>query len=143
MKLDGIRDLPEGAGPITFIKDFGDTAALMLTVACPPASGVEMTLRARAIEQAIRSTRQAAGPPPPGRAAVTAVYGYPASIDPPLVRRPFALFAGTAVADGLIERGQLRDGQGFILFDGVTTRSDAEIRAAGGRAQTWAAERGE
>src|SRR5512142_1502633 len=30
-KLDQIHDLPEGAGPIRFIKDFGDTATLMLT----------------------------------------------------------------------------------------------------------------
>jgi multidrug efflux pump subunit AcrB len=35
LRLDGIRDLPSGAGPINFIKDFGDTAALMLTVASP------------------------------------------------------------------------------------------------------------
>ena len=35
LRLDAIRDLPEGAGPIQFIKDFGDTAALMLTVASP------------------------------------------------------------------------------------------------------------
>src|SRR5262249_34123843 len=35
LRLDGIRDLPQGAGPINFIKDFGDTAALMLTVASP------------------------------------------------------------------------------------------------------------
>ena len=32
---NSIRDLPPGAGPIEFIKDFGDTAALMLTVASP------------------------------------------------------------------------------------------------------------
>src|SRR5262249_46938239 len=32
-KLDAITDLPDGAGPIQFIKDFGDTAGLMLTVA--------------------------------------------------------------------------------------------------------------
>ncbi|MGA9996352.1 MAG: efflux RND transporter permease subunit, partial [Pyrinomonadaceae bacterium] len=35
LKLDSIRDLPNGAGPVNFIKDFGDTAALMLTVASP------------------------------------------------------------------------------------------------------------
>src|SRR4029079_13726909 len=35
LKLDAINDLPTGAGPINFIKDFGDTAALMLTVASP------------------------------------------------------------------------------------------------------------
>jgi multidrug efflux pump subunit AcrB len=32
LKLDSIKDLPDGAGPIKFIKDFGDTSALMLTV---------------------------------------------------------------------------------------------------------------
>src|SRR5262250_3686648 len=31
VKLDGLTDLPEGAGPIQFIKEFGETAALMLT----------------------------------------------------------------------------------------------------------------
>lgn len=31
LKLDAIHDLPDGARPIQFIKDFGDTAALMLT----------------------------------------------------------------------------------------------------------------
>ena len=36
IKLDAIQDLPEGAGPIQFIKDFGSTAALMLTG--PPAA---------------------------------------------------------------------------------------------------------
>lgn len=35
LKLDSIRDLPQGAGPVEFLKDFGDTAALMLTVASP------------------------------------------------------------------------------------------------------------
>ena len=32
-RLNQITDLPDGAGPITWISDFGDTAALMLTVA--------------------------------------------------------------------------------------------------------------
>src|ERR687883_939445 len=36
-RLNGISDLPDGAGPINFIRDFGDTAALMLTVASPRA----------------------------------------------------------------------------------------------------------
>ena len=34
LKLDDLQDsLPDGAGPINFVKDFGSTAALMLTVA--------------------------------------------------------------------------------------------------------------
>jgi hypothetical protein len=35
IKLAQIADLPDGAGPVQYIKDFGDTSALMLTVASP------------------------------------------------------------------------------------------------------------
>jgi hypothetical protein len=45
LKLDSIKDLPDGAGPVQFIKDFGDTATLMLTVASPRISAVEIELR--------------------------------------------------------------------------------------------------
>ncbi len=57
LKLDGIRDLPDGAGPINFIKDFGDTAALMLTVASPKAGDLEIELRAKAIQPVIERAR--------------------------------------------------------------------------------------
>src|SRR6266700_417717 len=53
--LDG--QLPQGAGPITFQSDFGDTAALMLTVASPKADSVEIDLRSQSIQAAIRSAR--------------------------------------------------------------------------------------
>ena len=46
-------DLPDGAGPITWISDFGDTAALMLTVASPPVSEMEIELGARGVREAI------------------------------------------------------------------------------------------
>src|SRR5215469_11564815 len=44
VKLDSITDLPEGAGPIQYIKEFGETSALMLTVASPPASEPQIQL---------------------------------------------------------------------------------------------------
>lgn len=44
LRLSTIRDLPPGAGPIEFVKDFGDTAALMLTVASPKVDAVELSL---------------------------------------------------------------------------------------------------
>src|SRR5262249_56656239 len=44
VKLDGLTDLPEGAGPIQFIKEFGETAALMVTVASPPAGAAQLRL---------------------------------------------------------------------------------------------------
>src|SRR5919199_1619591 len=57
LKLDAIHDLPQGAGPINFIKDFGDTAALMLTVASPKVDETEIAIRAKALQQAIVETR--------------------------------------------------------------------------------------
>ncbi len=62
LKLSGIKDLPEGAGPIVFIKDFGDTATLMLTVGSPKAGEVEIDLRARELEKVIRELRTRAVP---------------------------------------------------------------------------------
>src|SRR5262249_38511885 len=80
MKLDSIHDLPDGAGPINFVKDFGDTAALMLTVASPKTSATEIALRAQDLRRAIERTRQGAA----GR--VTIATGLPASIGPSAAR---------------------------------------------------------
>ncbi len=60
LKLDNIRDLPEGAGPIEFVKDFGDTAALMLTVASPKVNDVAIQSQAQSVERAIRQARSKA-----------------------------------------------------------------------------------
>ena len=49
-----------GAGPIQFNSNFGDTAALMLTVASPKVTPTEVALRAIAIRKAIEQTRAAA-----------------------------------------------------------------------------------
>jgi multidrug efflux pump subunit AcrB len=81
LKLDSISDLPENAGPINFIKDFGDTAALMLTVASPKVSDVEIDLRARAVQKAIEAARaqaQAAG----NEKRFAVVVNFPQSISP-------------------------------------------------------------
>ncbi|HET6983080.1 MAG TPA: efflux RND transporter permease subunit, partial [Myxococcaceae bacterium] len=56
LKLDTLRNLPEGAS-ITFIKDFGETTALMLTVASPRASAMEVQLRADAVKERILALR--------------------------------------------------------------------------------------
>ena len=46
LKLDALSaQLPQGAGPISFQSDFGDTAALMLTVASPKADNIEIDPR--------------------------------------------------------------------------------------------------
>jgi len=53
--------LSDGAGPINFIEDFGDTAALMLTVASPQVGEVEIALRAQALRGAIEKVRATMG----------------------------------------------------------------------------------
>ena len=86
-RLDSIHNLPEGAGPIQFFKDYGNTAALMLTVASPKVSQVETELRTRDIEKAIRQVRQQAQTEPEER-RVTLVVGFPISIIPRWSIRP-------------------------------------------------------
>jgi len=53
IKLDSLSDLPDGAGPIQYIKEFGETSALMLTVASPLADGAQLDLLAGEIEKKI------------------------------------------------------------------------------------------
>ena len=42
-------ELPAGAGPVTLNSGFGETSAIMLTVASPKANATELALRARDI----------------------------------------------------------------------------------------------
>src|SRR5437867_1768004 len=53
IKLDSLTDLPQGAGPVQYIKEFGETSALMLTVASPQADGAQLELLAKAVEEKI------------------------------------------------------------------------------------------
>src|SRR6202789_4071426 len=89
LKLNALNSkLPQGAGPIQFNSDFGDTAALMLTIASPKASEIDIALRARAIRKAIEETRAAEGPKAP-QPRVSIVYAFPLSISPSLVSDAF------------------------------------------------------
>jgi len=88
LKLGSIKGLPDGAGPITFLKDFGDTATLMLTVASPRASQAEVAVRAAQAERVIgRLRRDAPGP----RLSMALVV--PANVPQQQVERKLALFA--------------------------------------------------
>src|SRR5262245_16316629 len=127
LKLDGITDLPSGAGPIVFVKDFGDTAALMLTVASPPLGAEELSLRTRAVQQAIESVR-ATATPNGSRPRVTIVHGVPGSVPTDAVRRPVRLFAEAATAAGMMADARLIEGAGFVGVDGVSDKDDATIR---------------
>ena len=127
LRLKSINDLPPGAGPIEFLKDFGDTAALMLTVASPQVSGVDLALRARTVRAAIERTRATA---PPGAAAnrVTLVGCFPASISATLPARQRDLIAKLLEANGFgRDLRALEDGGGFVGIDMVPLRDVASM----------------
>src|SRR2546426_11393666 len=105
MKLDSIRDLPDGAGPIVFLKDFGDTAALMLTVASPKVSGAALDMRAESIRRAIEQVRGAAKTSP-GEHRMTLVHGLPASVSAKSAHRMAELVVHAAGDDGVFRHAQ-------------------------------------
>src|SRR5262245_56462180 len=115
MRLDAIRDLPDGAGPIDFVKDFGTTAALMLTVASPKVGEVEIGLRARGIRSAIEAARAGAdaayGP------RLTVVYCFPPDLGPQTLRRSLSVCLAVATQDGAARDGRLVEGSGFVGID--------------------------
>jgi multidrug efflux pump subunit AcrB len=124
LKLDSITDLPDGAGPIEFVKDFGDTAALMLTVASPRVADAEIAARANALRKEIEATRATAS----GAASrVTLVQGIPASVPAELVRRTLRLFADAATAERVLSDARVIVGPGFLGIDAVSDKDDAAL----------------
>ncbi len=127
LKLDGIHDLPQGAGPIEFLKDFGDTAALTLTVASPKADPVDIALRAEAIRQSIENVRRDAGGD--GERA-TVVVCLPRSVNTRPLDRYLGIFAGEAKERKLARDVRTIQGPGFAGLDGVYGPDDAGILEA-------------
>jgi multidrug efflux pump subunit AcrB len=123
LKLDGIHDLPDGAGPIQYIKDFGSTAALMLTVASPRIDEVQVSLRADELKAAIERLRTGATPGNRG----SLVYNFPGSISAPSAVRLAQLYLGQAVADGVFRDARLLAGPTFVGVDGITDLPDSAL----------------
>ena len=130
LKLDALNSqLPRGAGPISFQSDFGDTAALMLTIASPRADSVEIDIRAREIQSAIQIAR-AARKYKEQAALVTVVYSFPQSLSSnKTIREAAQLFEQRAEQAGIIRAPQLIQGSGFVAVDGVSTGDDNSIRS--------------
>jgi len=118
LRLRSITDLPQGASPIDFQKDFGDTAALMLTVASPKVREVEIALRAQAIADAIAKGRAGTSG---DRTAV--VMNFPGSQNPDPLRRVIDLFALFAQQRGAGDVRRL-EGAGFLGLDGVVAGNE-------------------
>lgn len=129
LKLDALNDkLPRGAGPIQFNSDFGDTAALMLTVASPPASALEVALRARSIQSAIEKvrSREARNAPQP---RVSIVYAFPPAVSADLVRQSFQALVTLAVRNKALADPHVFQGNGYVGVDASSRLSDDQLRA--------------
>ena len=127
LKLNALNSqLPQGAGPISFQSDFGDTAALMLTVASPRADQVDIDLRAQAIQSAIQSAR-AHRKYSRDDVPVAIVFSFPRSISAATVLDPAALFEHQAEEDRILQVPQIIPGSGFIAFDGIAGTGDINI----------------
>jgi multidrug efflux pump subunit AcrB len=129
LKLNALS-LPQGAGPIKFNSDFGDTAALMLTVASPIEGPTAIAVRANAIKSLIRKVRADSRRKPTG-AAVTIVYCYPQSVPEGAVERSLRSFVQEAEQHEILSGMELFHGPGFVIADGLTKQDDATIYAAG------------
>jgi len=131
-KLQDIHDLPQGAGPIRFIKDFGDTTALMLTVASPKVPESEVAVRARSVQQALEASRATSGSPlSPQRFSIVVVY--PFRVNPDLIVKPFQLLADHLEAHGIAHSVRLIDRPGFVAMDGLSSHTDRQLLDAANR----------
>jgi multidrug efflux pump subunit AcrB len=128
LRLDGLTDLPAGTQPIVFLKDFAETAALMLTVSSPPVNGVELDLKARAIQSALDAARGASAA---GHAAI--VVSFPQALDPAVVDRPARLLATFLEQEGVGRGVRVVRGPGFVAIDGEMSGNDAAILGAAHR----------
>ena len=127
LKLNALNgQLPQGASPISFQSDFGDTAALMLTIASPKADQLEIAIRAQAIQSAVQSAR-AKRTYKEGDVPVAVVYSFPRSISSAPMLEAVEIFERQAEEEGLLRAAQVISGSGFIAVDGISGKSDASI----------------
>jgi multidrug efflux pump subunit AcrB len=126
LKLQALTGrLPQGASPVQFQSDFGDTAALMLTIASPPVDDLEMQLRARSVAQAIRQVR--AQPARSKLPAVSIVFCFPLALSLVGVERITEDFRRSAERAGIFDQLHILTGRGFIGVDGGSSYDDTRI----------------
>src|ERR1700690_3676787 len=127
LKLNALNSqLPQGAGPISFQSDFGDTAALMLTIASPEADQIEINIRAQEIQSAVDSVR-AKRKYTEHAVPVAIVYSFPRSISAATMLDAVQLFEQQADDQNILHAPQMISGSGFIAVDGVSDKDDASI----------------
>jgi multidrug efflux pump len=124
LRLDYLNNqLPEGAGPIKFNSGFGNTAAMMLTIASPKESEVELELRAKNIGQAITQARASKSPVEKSERR-SFIIALPGSVDSGALTTVFELLAQSLGQDNVARDITLFSGPGFIGLDTVPLTDD-------------------
>ncbi|HEX4022888.1 MAG TPA: efflux RND transporter permease subunit [Acidobacteriaceae bacterium] len=133
LKLNALNSsLPQGAGPIQFNGNFGDTAALMLTIASPRVSEIEVALRARSIRKAIEQVRSGESKKAP-QPRVSVIYCFPPSVTPDQIQNSFKQVAAIGSLHKIFSDPHSFQGSGFVGLDVSTPLDDASLRAWGDR----------
>src|SRR5262249_55402883 len=123
VKLDSLTDLPEGAGPFQYIKEFGETAALMLTVASPPASEPQLRFLATEIEKAIA----------PHSSSTNIVLCSPSGMDASFLREAADQFIDQVRNHDIGADLQMIEGKGFVVIRLSSPQQAKELSRAVGR----------
>jgi multidrug efflux pump subunit AcrB len=126
LKLGAVSGLPDRAGPVNFIKDFGDTAALMLTVASPKVSETEIDLRAKAVSDAItrhRAQYATVG----GGTRFTIVIGLSHAVSSRVVQEPLNLFTDYLKSKNAAGEMRIIVEPGTAGVDGMSETSDEAL----------------
>ena len=127
LKLEGLNSsLPQGAGPIQFNSGFGDTAALMLTVASPHEGPLEIALRAQAIRKAIDRARSGANPDKANE-RMALVVAFPHAADLTISLKMRDLLSRSMAEKGLMSDIKPLQGPGFVGLDGVTKSDEQAV----------------
>ena len=127
-RLAALSVLPAGAGPPNFVRDFGDTATLLLTVASPTADAGEIAFRAGAIRTAIEHARPANADGAGDRASL--ILCFPTREDKRLMALGVGQFVEYAARQGLLRDVKVLDGPGFAGIDVATSATDAALLGA-------------
>src|SRR5262245_44207127 len=118
-RLAGVGDLPQGAGPINYVRDFGDTATLLLTIASPKAGDAEIALRAPSIRDAIVAAR-----PKGATGRISVMYCFPPAIDKRVLVLGVTQFAEYTRRRNTAKDIRILDGPGFVGIDGESAADD-------------------
>jgi multidrug efflux pump subunit AcrB len=130
IRLDTLQGtFPQGVQPLQFLKDFGDTTALMLTIASPRASEVEVQLRAQAIARGIQRVREGAPPPAVGARRASLLYSFPATVDTRPLRHVVEQLAEFTAAENLGANARIFEGTGYLGLDSESSRSDEDLKS--------------